>query len=317
MIREEIYDRQTELRMRMTERDRIKKRYDAKEAERQEAKRERDRLQARLTKEQHDVLKLGRFSFANKFRQLTGKMDEIMEKELNEAAEAELKFNEAEKLLVDLEEETSALKAELDRPEYEFLDDDWEAFLKEKEIWMRNNDSESVRKLQQVADERAALQSMRREIEEAIHAGREAQRVLGSAMDQLGSAEGMSMWDTFLGGGMVVTAMKYSSINSSDDKIHRAQSALRRFQSELADVENFDTARLTVNKRDFLNFSDFFFDNMFTDWMVHSRITDAKSQLDGVLADVERILRELADRLKRTDEEIKRLAEREKEIILS
>ncbi|WP_040226116.1 hypothetical protein [Bhargavaea cecembensis] len=182
---------------------------------------------------------------------------------------------------------------------------------------MRNNDSESVLKLQQVADERAALQSMRREIEEAIHAGREAQRMLGAAMDELGNAEGMSMWDTFLGGGMLVTAMKYSSINNSDDKIHRAQRALRRFQSELADVENFDTERLTVNKRDFLNFSDFFFDNMFTDLMVHSRISDAKGQLDGVLADVERILRELADRLQRTDDEIVRLVEREREIILS
>lgn len=316
-MREEIYDRQTELRMRMTERDRMKKRYGAKEAERGEARRNHDRLKARLTKEQQDVLKLGQFSFANKFRQLTGKMDEIMEKELNEAAEAELKLNEAEKVLMDLEEETAALKAELDRPEYEFLDDDWEAFLQEKELWMRNNDDAAVRKLQQVADERAMLQSLRREIEEAIHAGQDAGRVLQSAMSQLGNAEGMSMWDTFLGGGMIVTAMKYSSINSSDDKIHRAQRALRRFQSELADVEEFDQHRLTINKGDFLNFTDFFFDNMFTDWMVHSRITEAKGELDRVLADVERVLRELRDRLTRTDEEIARLAAREREIILS
>ncbi|MFC7366432.1 MULTISPECIES: hypothetical protein [Bhargavaea] len=316
-MREAIYDRQTELRMRMTERDRMKKRYEAKEAERAGARRDYDRLKAHLTKEQQDVLKLGQFSFANKFRQLTGKMDEIMEKELNEAAEAELKFNEAEKVLMDLEEETSALKIELDRPEYEFLDDDWEAFLQEKELWMRNNDETAVKKLQQVADERAMLQSLRREIEEAIHAGQDAGRVLQAAMSQLGNAEGMSMWDTFLGGGMIVTAMKYSSINSSDDKIHRAQRALRRFQSELADVEEFDRQRLTVNKNDFLNFADFFFDNMFTDWMVHSRITEAKSELDRVLADVERVLRELRDRLTRTDEEIARLAAREREIILS
>ncbi|KZE37490.1 hypothetical protein AV656_13075 [Bhargavaea cecembensis] len=316
-MREEIYDRQTDLRMRMTERDRMKKRYEAKDAERTEARRNYDRLKARLTKEQQDVLKLGQFSFANKFRQLTGKMDEIMEKELNEAAEAELKFNEAEKVLMDLEEETDALKAELDRPEYEFLDDDWEAFLQEKELWMRNNDEDAVRKLQQVADERAMLQSLRREIEEAIHAGQDAGRVMQSAMSQLGNAEGMSMWDTFLGGGMIVTAMKYSSINSSDDKIHRAQRALRRFKSELADIEEFDQQRLTVNRGDFLNFADFFFDNVFTDWMVHSRITEAKSELDRVLADVERVLRELRDRLTRTDEEIARLAAREREIILS
>ncbi|MCM3088540.1 hypothetical protein M3557_11475 [Bhargavaea ginsengi] len=316
-MREEIYDRQTELRMRMTERDRMKKRYEAKETERAEARRNHDRLKSRLTKEQQDVLRLGQFSFANKFRQLTGKMDEIMEKELNEAAEAELKFNEAEKVLMDLEEETSALKAELNRPDYEFLDDDWEAFLQEKELWMRNNDEAAVKKLQQVADERAMLQSLRREIEEAIHAGQDAGRVLQSAMSQLGNAEGMSMWDTFLGGGMIVTAMKYSSINSSDDKIHRAQRALRRFQSELADVEEFDQHRLTVNKGDFLNFTDFFFDNMFTDWMVHSRITEAKGELDRVLVDVERVLRELRDRLTRTNEEIARLAAREREIILS
>ena len=166
--------------------------------------------------------------------------------------------------------------------------------MKEKETWIRRYDSVANSTLQKIADERVTLRSMLREIDEARDAGNKASRALGAALDKLGSAEGMSIWDTFLGGGLIVSALKYSEINSSDDHVHRAQRALRHFETELMDVQNVATESFTVNKNDIFTFTDLFFDNIFSDWMVHSRITDAKSKLNDVFRDVRRVQDDLA-----------------------
>ena len=145
--------------------------------------------------------------------------------------------------------------------------------------------------------------------------GNTASRALSSALDKLGSAEGMSIWDTFLGGGILVSALKYSEINSSDDHVHRAQRALRHFETELMDVQNVASESFTVNKNDIFTFTDIFFDNIFSDWMVHSRITDAKRKLNGVLSDVRRIQDQLARKRDEANHELTRLDVQQKEII--
>ena len=316
-MREDMHERQMELTMTRTERNRVKRRLDGTEAQLQEARKLRDQLHKQLTKEQQDVVKLGKFSFMNKISEWTGKWDEKMEKEIAEAAEAELKFNEAEKNVVDLEAEVKKFRVEMQNPDFAYIDEEWTDFLKEKETWIRRYDSVANGTLQKIADERVTLRSMLREIDEARDAGNKASRALGKALDKLGSAEGMSVWDTFLGGGLIVSALKYSEINSSDDHVHRAQRALRHFETELMDVQNVATESFTVNKKDIFTFTDLFFDNIFSDWMVHSRITDAKSNLNGVLQDVRRVQDQLSRKHDEIRHELERLDVKEMEIIES
>lgn len=316
-MRQDIYNRQMELTMKRTERDRVKRRLDGAEIRLNEAIESRDRLYRRLTKEQQDIAKLGKFSFTNKIKAWTGKWDEQMEKEMAEAAEAELQYNEAEKTVMDLKMEKEKWQKEMQNPDFTYIDEDWADFLKEKEIWIRQNDSIANSSLQKIADERVSLRSMLREIGEAEEAGRKAIRVLDAALDKLGSAEGMSMWDTFLGGGLIVSAIKYSQINSSEDLIHRAQRALRHFETELMDVQNIAAESFTINKKDIFTFTDLFFDNIFSDWMVHSRITDAKSKLNQVLHDVRRVLDGLARKRDEVNHELTRLDVQEQDIIIS
>ena len=170
-------------------------------------------------------MKLGKFSFANKIKEWTGKWDEQMEKEINEVAEAELKYNEAAKTVTDLEAEVGRLRSEMNRDDFLYIDEDWADFLKEKEAWIRQNDTVANGTLQKIADDRVRVRSLVREIDEAYEAGDKAKRALDAALDKLGNAEGLSVWDTFLGGGLVVSALKYSEMNSSDDLVHRAQRA--------------------------------------------------------------------------------------------
>ena len=314
-MRKDIHDRQMELRMKRTERNRVRRRLDGTEAQLKEACLLRDSLQKQLTKEQLDVVKLGKFSFMNKINEWTGKWDEKMTKEIAEAAEAELNYNEAEKNVVDLEAEVKGLQTEMQNPDFSYIDEDWADFLKEKETWIRRNDSVANSTLQKIADERVTLCSMAREIDEAHDAGSKAYRALDAALDKLESAEGMSIWDTFLGGGLIVSALKYSEIDSSDDYVHRAQRALRHFETELMDVQNVASESFTVNKNDIFTFTDIFFDNIFSDWMVHSRITDAKSKLNTVLQDVWRVQGQLERKRDEVKHALEQLDVQEREVI--
>lgn len=314
-MRQEIQERQMELTMIRTERNRVKRRLEGAEVKLKDAIIQRDNLHEKLTKEQQDVVKLGKFSFMNKISEWTGKWDEKMEKEISEAADAELHYNEAEKVVTDLEAEAIRLREEIKNPDFDYIEEEWADFLKEKETWIRFNDTIANGTLQKIADDRVRLRSMLREIDEACDAGNKANRALDAALEKLGAAEGLSVWDTFLGGGLLVSALKYSEINSSDDLVHRAQRALRHFETELMDVQNAATESFTVNKSDIFTFTDLFFDNIFSDWMIHTRITDAKSKLNDVLQDVRKVQDRLARKRDELMHELERLDVQEREII--
>lgn len=314
-MRADIYEKQQRLTERRTERNRVSRRLDGAERQFQEAREIRDRFHKQLTKEQQDVVKLGRFSFINKINEWTGKWDEQMAKEIAEVAEAELSYNEAEKNVVDLEAEVKQLRSAMQNPEFAYIDEEWADFLQEKTTWIRRYDSVANATLNKIADERVAIRSMLREISEAEEAGASASHALDLALDKLGSAEGLSMWDTFFGGGLIVSALKYSEIDSSDDYVHRAERALRHFKTELMDVQNMASESFTVNNNDIFTFTDIFFDNIFSDWMVHSRITDAKKNLQTVFADVRRVLDQLARKRDEMNHALERLDEEERGII--
>lgn len=118
-------------------------------------------------------------------------------------------------------------------------------------------------------------------------------------------------------GGLFVSALKYSEINSSDDLVHEAQRALRHYETELMDVQDAATDSFQVNKNDIFTFTDVFFDNIFSDWMVHTRITDAKKKLYTIMQDVRRIQDQLARKRAASEEEIRRLNQQQDDIIMS
>ncbi|AXI00513.1 hypothetical protein DV702_12760 [Sporosarcina sp. PTS2304] len=316
-MRQNIQERQYKLQERRLTHRRLTSRLEQTSQKLLAMKKERDRLHIQLTKEQQDIAKLGKFSFAKKISEWTGTWDEKMRKEIEEAAEAELAFNEAEKTVQDLTGEEQELRNQLESPDFTYILEDWEDFLKDKETWIRMNDTMANRTLQKIADDRVRVYSMIREIDEAFEAGVKAERALAGAMKKLDSAEGMSVWDTFLGGGLLVSALKYSEINSSDDLVHQAQRALRHYETELMDVQDVATESFQVNKNDIFTFTDVFFDNIFSDWMVHTRITDAKKKLHAIMQDVRRIQDQLARKRAASEEEIRRLDQQQDDIILS
>ena len=130
----------------------------------------------------------------------------------------------------------------------------------------------------------------RREIDEAIRAGQRARSSLLQAKDCLKSAGNWGLLDMF-GGGMFTTFVKRSKMNDAEQLVQQARSDLNQFKKELTDVETI--AEFHIETGNFLTFADYFLDGFLTDWLVQSKIQDAKKQVEDAIEKVEKILRQL------------------------
>lgn len=132
----------------------------------------------------------------------------------------------------------------------------------------------------------------RREINEAISAGQRARSSLLKAKDCLKSAGNWGLLDMF-GGGLITTYVKRSKMNDAEQLVQQARRDLKLFTKELADVESI--AEFHVETGSFLTFADYFLDSFLMDWLVQSKIQEAKRQVDDAIEKVENILRQLGE----------------------
>ena len=131
---------------------------------------------------------------------------------------------------------------------------------------------------------------MRREMKEAMDAGERALSSLRNAQRKLNSAGNWGLLDMF-GGGLFSTIMKRSKMDDAQQLMEAAKSDLKRFQRELKDVNIPLDLRMEVGSS--LSFADFFFDGFVADYLVQSKISEAKEQVSDAIIRVEQILNEL------------------------
>ena len=130
----------------------------------------------------------------------------------------------------------------------------------------------------------------RQEIDEAIRAGDKALISLRLAQEKLSSAKNWGILD-ILGGGLITNMVKHSKINDASSYLREAKDSLRVFQRELKDIP--DLTALEIDIGSFLSFADFFFDGFIADYMVQTKISDAKDKINEAIIRVESLLREL------------------------
>jgi len=131
---------------------------------------------------------------------------------------------------------------------------------------------------------------MRREMNEAIQAGERALSSLKTAQIQLKSAGNWGLFDMF-GGGLFSSMIKHSKMNDASTYMEDAKRDLLVFQRELKDVNIPMNLRMEIGS--FLSFADFFFDGFVADYLVQSKITEAREQVEDAIRMVENILKDL------------------------
>ena len=147
---------------------------------------------------------------------------------------------------------------------------------------------------------------------EAITAGKIVLNDANDARDCLDSADAWSTWDV-LGGGVMTDIMKHSKLDEAQECVCRMQSSLRRFKTELSDVNI--KSNITVNISGFTKFADYFFDGLFVDISVKNRISSSIDEVRTVSRNVSEIVNKLENNISILREEIDKLNDQYKNLV--
>lgn len=130
-----------------------------------------------------------------------------------------------------------------------------------------------------------------KEINEAVMAGERALSSLLAAKEKLDTARSWGLADLF-GGGAIVDMIKHSRLKEAEALMEDARGNLMIFQRELRDVHLPVEFRVDISS--FLSFADFFLDGIVADYLVHTKIAEAREQVDDAAERVRAILNQLS-----------------------
>lgn len=264
-----------------------------------------------LEKEEKDVLKLEGTSLSSFFFNLIGKKEDKLDKERKEYLSAKMRYDEC--ILAVRELENEVRKYDEDLMKYSGISEEYQQAIRQKQEMLINEDTDNGRKLRDLLDWINELKLDIKEVREAIDAGENASDALLEMKKPLNSAKNWGIWD-MLGGDFFSDIMKHSKINDANRLSYDVQHHLRIFQKELADVNRFTDIKVNIGA--FAKFADFFFDGLFADWFVQSRINesisnveDAHTRVKGILSDLNRNLAAMEDEKQRLELEVNKLLE--------
>ena len=255
-------------------------------------------LEREANKEQLDVDKLEGKSLSALYYSMIGKKGERLEIEKQEAYLAKVKYDTAA-------DELRAVDADIKRYESELQSIKWskeqyEEILQEKEKAIKATNHPEIENILQLEEKLVEIKSNKKELNEAISAGHSALSVIEEILSSLDSAEGWGTWDLF-GGGILTDLAKHSHLDDAQNAVNTLQIELRRFKTELADVEI--KGDMKVNIDGFLRFADYFFDGLFADWTVLDKINQSQTQVEQTKKHVINVINRLNSLLSNANQE--------------
>lgn len=274
-------------------------------------KRERE-LAAERAEENKDVEQMEKGSLAALFYHMTGKFQDKLDKERQEAYAAAVRHD-------GVREELEAVKDRIRRTESEWAELSgcerrYAQMLEEKLREMKEMDPVTGPALVRLDERESDLTGQKKELREAISAGKSALGMTDTILSNLSSAETWRTWD-LLGGGLFSDMAKHGHLDEAQRNVERLQVQLRDFRTELADVAI--NADLQVQVDGFLRFADFFFDGLFCDWAVQSKIHSSEQQVRETRDKIQRVLKQLEVMEARVDSDIRKLKAERESIIVS
>lgn len=230
-------------------------------------------LREKFAKEQADVDKLSAPSILALFCTILGTKEQRLAKEQQELAAAKLKYEQALLTETDLNQELSELKNSL--ADYHEADAEYQQILSAKQSRLLQADHVQGRAVAELSSQIEQLKIDKKELLEAITAGETALAALEKTNAALNEASNWGIFD-LAGGGMVTSMVKHSYIDNAASQARYAQRALYRFKEELAEAG--ERLHLSIEIDFVTSFVDGFFDNIIVDWIMQSRIENARQQ---------------------------------------
>lgn len=236
----------------------------------------------------------------------------LLNKEKREFLRAKLSYDQARAAVEDIETDIRALSRDL-----RALGDPEESLreaLKAKEEFLIAQGDDTAKTLLEIQEKLGRLNAQRKELVEALTAGKRALESLGKVEKALESAETWGIVD-IIGGGLLATAMKYSRVDEAQKYLAEAEADLHRFQRELADLRDIAGSPFSPIVGGFERFADYLFDGLIIDWVVQSQIRTASSRAKEEISRVHAIVDCLNTSLAAVERELSELKRRRETVL--
>ena len=305
-------ERLQELRGKVSQKAKLEAKYSELQAQYADLKNRVQELRCILQKEQADVERLEQTSLAALFYAALGKKEDQLDKEKLEAYAAKAKYDSAARELHCVEEDIRCVEAHLS--EIDACESAYAALLQQKMEAIEASHSAEAERLLRLEEQMAVQESRKKEIAEALAAGSYALHTAEEILSSLDSAESWGTWDLF-GGGLLSDIAKHDHLDQAQQKVQQLQEQLRQFKTELADVTI--QAEMQVGIDGFLRFADYFFDDLFSDWAVLSKIRDSQSSVQNTKRQIEEVLSQLTAMEDTTTQELTALQDEKAAVIVN
>ena len=262
--------------------------------------------------EQEDVDKLESKSLSTFLYQLFGKLDDKLSTERAEAVAAKAKLEAATQELNAVEEEIQQIMSQLS-PLFD-IETAYAKAMDQKRSQLKTSGSPAGAEILELEEKIAFCENQKKEIREAISVGRSALCTADDVLSELRDADNWNTWDLIGGDGIITQVAKHGHLDSAQNHILTLQNQLRRFRTELSDINI--QANLQVNVDGFLRFADYFFDGIFADWTVGNRIQESQNSVYSVKRKIEQAMKNLTGMEQSTDSSLSAWKARIDELIL-
>lgn len=258
--------------------------------EQSEAKAQMDKAKDFFKKESKDVEKMEKSSLKSFVTVIFGRYGETIEKERKEMIEAKLKYDRAKLEFERLDKKVkyyNSLNSDLVNITKEYNEKLNE--LKEKML-EENADFKKIYENKSNLYNKLSKELI--EIKEAIDAGKIVLKKLNKAKKAFNSAANWGVFD-MIGGGLLATMAKHNKINEGKRILNNVSISLKDYNRELKDVDKSKFIDMNVDISEFLTFADYFFDGIFADFTVQSRINNIKTKISKGINEIKNINQKL------------------------
>ena len=203
-------------------------------------------------------------------------------REQAEAAAAAAKFENAQNRLAELETQIGEMTGEIRK--LRMAEREYERCLEERRQRIRTQPGQKAEKLTVLEQKGDEIRAKKREVDEAVTAGKRVQSLAGQIDRELSEAEGWGKWDVMDKAGRMIDSL---------------QKLIGDFRTELTDVSLLGDVQVEMDG--FTRFTDIFWDGVFVDLSVLDRIREARERIGILGREVDRLMQELSGMAAETD----------------
>jgi len=249
-------------------------------------------LEQRMIKEQADVDKLENSGLSRFWHIVLNNLDKTLEREQQEAYEAALQCDMAQKELQAVAKDLAQTGTELDT--LKDCEQQYSTVLAHKMERVKAENPAYGAEILRMESLIGEQELYFRELQEGIATGEHALQAANAVLHELDSAENIGMMDVFLNGGLLAALAKQNCLEHAQAHLETLQMCLREFKTELADVQM--DANLQMELDGLTYFADWFFDGIIMDGIVINEISKRKDKLVEIKRQIYAIMTDLEER---------------------